>query len=295
MGKIRYLRWMDSPDRITPPDHRIGTDLLLIDADIIKKVERPDGPFMMDVTSCYIYSKGWSRIMINMKEYVAEAPCILILLSGQIFETVEASEDVEMKAIVMSKHFLKDMFASFNQQHLLLAHFSNNPVVNLPEGLDSIEKYYSMMLDLLSSKNICYKMESARHLTLSMFYSFGMARIHATAEKQPKRHHQEEVYSKFVKLLRRNYKEHRSLQFYADKLCITVKYLSQLVKTVSGHKATEVIDSFVITEAKALLSSTDMSISEIAMQLNFPSLSVFGKFFKRVSGYSPKDYRNRRF
>ena len=100
-----------------------------------------------------------------------------------------------------------------------------------------------------------------------------------------------EIYTQFVELVRQNYKQERTLNFYADQLCITPKYLSQVVMQVSGKGAVAFIEKHVITECKALLTSTTMTIQQIADAMNFPSQSVFGKYFKRVVGVSPKGYR----
>ena len=83
----------------------------------------------------------------------------------------------------------------------------------------------------------------------------------------------------------------RGMQFYADKLCLTPKYLSKIVKEASGRSGPEWIDDFVILEAKNLLRYSDESIKEIAYKLNFPSASVFNKFFKAKTGLGPSDYR----
>ena len=90
-----------------------------------------------------------------------------------------------------------------------------------------------------------------------------------------------------------NYKQSRDVAFYADRLCITSKHLSQVVKEVSGKSALDIIEEYVITECKALLLSTTMTIQQISDSLNFTTQSVFGKYFKRVTGISPSEYRNR--
>jgi len=88
-----------------------------------------------------------------------------------------------------------------------------------------------------------------------------------------------------------HYKEERSVSFYADKLCISSKYLSSLVKEVSDKNPVEWITQCVIFESKTLLKSTDMSIQQISDLLNFPNQSFFGKYFKRYCGMSPLQYK----
>ena len=81
--------------------------------------------------------------------------------------------------------------------------------------------------------------------------------------------------------------------FYADKLCISSKYLSQIIKNVSGFSAPDIIDKYVILEAQHLLRHTDLSVKEIADQLNFPNQSFFYKYFKSHTGCTPNSYRQK--
>ena len=91
---------------------------------------------------------------------------------------------------------------------------------------------------------------------------------------------QQEVCERFISLASDNFKEHRDIGFYADKLCITNKYLSALLKQETGMTALEWIERFVVLYAKGCLSSTTMTIQEISDDLDFPSQSVFGKYFQ---------------
>ena len=80
------------------------------------------------------------------------------------------------------------------------------------------------------------------------------------------------------------------MQFYAEKLCVTPKYLSMAVKEYSGRKPLDWISEYVIAEAKSLLYYSQIPAQEVAFRLNFPSQSAFGKFFKQKTGYSPRQY-----
>lgn len=96
----------------------------------------------------------------------------------------------------------------------------------------------------------------------------------------------------FVELVRKHYTEERQLQFYADKLCITPKYLMAVIKKDLGRNPKTIIDDALITIAKHQLKTTDLSVKQICDNLNFPNPSFFGKFFKRLVGVSPKEYRD---
>ncbi|MGM9735747.1 MAG: helix-turn-helix domain-containing protein [Candidatus Cryptobacteroides sp.] len=289
--KNDYLKWRERIDEITPSDHRIGSDILLMECASEEHIWTVSGAFKSDVSMCCIYSKGWAKMRINMREYVAKAPCLLVVMSGQVFEAIGHSEDIEAKVIVMSDKFTKSMFPNFGIAHPFYSSIFKNPVVPLKEGCKVFDQFFDMMLDLASSKSVEHKIEAARHLTLTMFFGYGFKAHDIPKNPDNGNHRQEIIYSRFIELVELHHKTEREVAFYADKLCITPKYLSQIVKDVTGRTALDCIEDYVVSEAKAMLSLTARSIQEISYELHFPSQSVFGKYFKRVTGLSPKQYR----
>ena len=87
------------------------------------------------------------------------------------------------------------------------------------------------------------------------------------------------------------YKQERSISFYAEKLCLTPKDLSSIIKQATGKLAGEWIDACVVLEAKMLLKCSEKSIQQIAEELNFANQSFFGKYFKHHTGMSPSKYK----
>ena len=100
------------------------------------------------------------------------------------------------------------------------------------------------------------------------------------------------IFDQFIKLVSEYHTKYRNVGFYANKLCLTPKYLSKLIKTASGRSAPEWIDAYVILEAKNLLKYSNDTIKQIVFKLNFPNQSVFYKFFKARTGMTPSEYRN---
>ena len=96
-----------------------------------------------------------------------------------------------------------------------------------------------------------------------------------------------------MQLLASNYMIEREVAWYAQTLSLTPKYLSEVVKTVSGRTVGQWISIMVVMEIKSLLRNTDMSVKQIAQQLNFTTQSFMGRYFKNLTGLSPLDYRKR--
>ena len=97
---------------------------------------------------------------------------------------------------------------------------------------------------------------------------------------------------RFAALVHEHCAQEREVSFYADKLCISTRYLSTIVRSVAHSSAKEFIDRSVMLEIKMMLQSTDLSVQEIAYRLRFPDQSYLGRFFKKHAGESPTEYRN---
>lgn len=291
--KISYLKWKERIEEITPGYKRIGTDLLLIDQPETRLDSLNDNePFKVDVTMSIIYECGTAVLKINMREYRLKAPCVLIVLAGQIYQPIYNSEDLKTKVIVISRSFSDTLFPSFGETQQLYMSVLKQPVIVTDNDQMVFTRYYELMSDLVKSPESDFKLEAARHLTLAMFYGYTHIK-HKLSEDDTRKNRKNELHSDFLNLLHKNYKREREMTFYAEKLFVTPKYLSQVIKDVTGHSAMKYIEDYVISESKALLSSTNMTIQQISDDMNFPSQSVFGKYFKRITGMSPKEYRNR--
>jgi len=103
--------------------------------------------------------------------------------------------------------------------------------------------------------------------------------------------HKENLYKKFLNLVRSNIRKEHSVTFYANQLCLTPQYISSVLKELSGMSANKWIDEMLLAEAKLLLFSTENNIQQIADKLHFPDQSSFGKFFKKMTGMSPSNYK----
>ena len=99
------------------------------------------------------------------------------------------------------------------------------------------------------------------------------------------------VFHQFLLSLFRHFRQEREVAFYAELQHLSPRYFSSIIKEKSGNNALQWIVQMVITEAKLLLETSDLSIKEISVQLNFPTQSFFGKYFKQYTGISPKEFR----
>ena len=273
--------------------YSIDNDLILLEKPMITSIFQY--PFKLDVTAIIICIKGTTEGSINLKPYVTNGSCFITILPGQIMEYKSISDDFSGLYIVMSQKFSDSLVPNAVDRLPLSLSIRDNPVIQLDnDSLEGMIHYFELLKRVIQVKEHPYRIETAKHLTLAFFYGAGV-HLHRVAENAENRKmtHRETVVEKFLNLVQTHFKEERGLEFYADKLCITSAYLSKIIKQTTNKPANDWIDDHVALEAKALLKSTSMTIDQISEVLNFPSQSFFGKYFKRVVGMSPREYKSK--
>jgi len=282
------FNWRSELENI--PVYSIDDDVILLDKPEISSTYQY--PFKMDVTVSIICIKGKAEGTVDLKPYTITDSCMFIILPGQIIEYKSMSEDFMGLFLVMSNKFTNSLIPNASERLPLFLYVRDNPVLPLnKETLDGMTLYFNMLKRIIREKDHPYRLEVARHLTLAFFYGASVD-FHKLVDNKKKTHN-EMLVEKFLHLVQAHYKEQRGLEFYADKLCITPKHLSKVIKATGGKSANDFIDEHVTLEAKALLKSTNMTIQQISDELNFPSQSFFGKYFKRVAGMSPREYKGK--
>ncbi len=240
------------------------------------------------VTVACICIAGEMQWEVNLRRIEAKAPGLLVLLPDRISVLKSISEDFQGKFILMTRQFTEEInlpenFATFMSVHSApYIHFGQ-------DALNGILQFSRMLSGVLRNKDEIFNRKAvAKHLTIAFFYALAPY-LHKVVTAGKSRN--EEVMDSFLQLVRKHYKQERSLGFYSNRLCMTSKYLSSVVKMVSGKTAGKWIDYYIVVEAKSLLKDTEKTIQQITDELNFPSQSFFGKYFKREVGVSPSQYR----
>ena len=266
----------------------IGNDLILLDKPVIKSAFTY--PFRVDVTAAIICIKGTTEGSINMKRYITDGPSLVIILPGDIMEYKSISEDFTGLIIVMSKQFTDSLVPDAHERlPLSLSVRENHAMPVNEETLKGMINYFDMLKRMAIEKDHPNRLEVARYLTLAFFYG-GNVDTHKLVNER-KKSHPEDLTDRFLNLVELNHREEREVDFYAEKLNVSMKHLAQIICATVGKTAGEVIEEYVTLQAKALLKSTNMTLEQISEELNFQSQAEFGKYFKRVTGMSPKEYK----
>lgn len=157
---------------------------------------------------------------------------------------------------------------------------------------DELTKY-SELLALNNSNNNVFAANERRLLLLSLTYRLCNIFHEISKDSDNASSRKLEIYMQLIQLIDQYYTCERGVRFYADRLCLSPKYLTSLVKSVSDNSVQELVFKAITKKAISLITTTDKSIKEIADYLNFPNASAFGTFFKKQVGMSPINYRQK--
>jgi AraC-like DNA-binding protein len=245
----------------------------------------------------------------NTSVLIVKSGCILIgrgsdrqeVFEGQTFIT---NGSIELLAVVAKCHSTRLKLICFDTDLLFSLNLSESLLLNLHSWfLDISNKYFisynenilevADLLETVLENNFGNPMNEEALLCafkVMIYETIGLLRtdyINVNSSRQLR------LYSDFYYMLRRNYRKEHMVSFYADKLFVTSRHLSMVIKNQSGKTASALIESFIVQDARGLLERNKLSIAQIADKLNFSDQVHFGKYFKRITGLSPKNFRNR--
>lgn len=248
-----------------------------------------DYPIKLDAFVISLCLYGELSIEINMIEHHISAGNLIITLPEDILQHNEVSEHVKGLFIIVSQHFIEEAFPQIEDVLPVFLHIQQYPCLNLSaQECVRIQSFYNFFLQHLE-ENSPYRDKIIRSILQSLiYYIAGVVNLDKTNNRRERK---EELFSHFIQLIIKNYKKNKKLDFYAEKLFISPKYLSDIIKKISGRSAHDWIDRYILLEAKILLRSSNKTITQIADELNFPNNSFFSKYFKKHCGMTPKEYR----
>lgn len=241
----------------------------------------------------YFCRKGWAHATIDLKDYEIVENTQVVLLPGTIIRINGCSSDFTASFF----GFPKEMFmeACMRFEPIFFRFIKEQPCYVLPqENTGAINGLIRATTAIYNDRENRFRNQIAKnHLQPFMldiydkwYRYFGKHKIEGGTR-------QDEIFKSFVSLVHEHCTSQREVSFYADKLCISTKYLTGICRAVTGDSAKKIIDDFAILEIKVLLQSTELTVQEIADRLHFPDQSYLGRYFKRHEGMSPKEYQNK--
>lgn len=238
----------------------------------------------------FICLGGEGDVIINENKYHLSRNTMCVAFPGTIIQAFDTGEGFESYTLAIDIDFLRELnIPSANSIHISMR--ENPCVVLTDEELQSIMEICKMMHRKDSRTQHPYHQQiNVLTLTLLCFELAGIYLRDIPVKRQPCTR-QDMIFRRFMTLLATDITTSREVRYYADKLCISPKYLTIVTRQMSSRSASDWITRSAILNAKAKLATTNLTVQQISDQLNFPNPSFFGQYFLRHTGMTPKEYR----
>ncbi|BFO64302.1 AraC family transcriptional regulator [Chryseobacterium sp. KCF3-3] len=247
----------------------------------------------MDYYALCVCTAGEIHIEIDRQKYKVDVHSFLIAAPSTIVKFGKTSNDFTMKLLFFDKNFLiKNISNPFIIEKMNLFSKGSYSIIKTTAKNSSQLQNLLDYLDKKSKKQGKFTEEIIRTIIFNLLLEAAeIIEQENSSNPDKKEEGKKDLYLKFSKLIRENITRERMVQFYADQLHVSNKYLIEIIKKASGKTPHEVIDEALLKEAYVMLGNPDMTISEIAFELQFNSASAFGRFFKKHTTLSPSEYR----
>ncbi len=276
------------------PDHAMLTDnvAMLMDGrkDKIDKVLPLQTPVLLEEARVGIIRKGEADYVVNLMPYKFKEGTVAFLNRGTIIQINQVSDDFEMAGMALSDYLLTASFTNRQDNPLLNDYPALFISVEYAE-MEVIEHLFQAAWQMMHQTD--YSRDSVGNIFGALLHYINHLNLRHKHLPQKPLSHSREVFNQFIGLINKHSHQERQLDFYSNLLCLSERYLGTLIKQESGMTAKEWIDKAVITDAQVLLKHTDKTIAEISNELNFANPSFFCKYFRRLMGFSPQEYRKK--
>lgn len=228
---------------------------------------------------------------LNMVPYAIKANDFVTVIPDSIIQIKRVTEDLKLYILLYSSRFVETI-TMLDTSLMIIQTVRERPVINISAEMADIFNDYCNLIKKICRNNLLPQTVG--------FYKNVLYTISYVLQEVYGQQQWEEVPvtrgKTIVRLFERHvfkfYKTERSVSFYAAKLGVTAQHLCNTVKQETGETVTDIINKYIILEAKAQIKTTNLSIRSIAYSLNFSNVSFFGKFFKKHVGLTPVQYRN---
>lgn len=261
--------------------------------------------FRFDGLTVLLVIKGSLRLSINSTPIQLETNSLTVVRTNDVIVVDRQNSDgADVYTLFLSSAFLRGINIDINiiQPSSLI---DSDPIMRFNRAQKKLLLHYLMLLHACALSNYgdsnrlgVISRSIGRNLVVAFLYQIAYIRekelmnVANELNLPLQRTRKLNYVHGFLRILSDNFRQERNVAFYADKLCISAKYLSMLVKDATGQSAANIIDRYVITEAKNMLRYSSDTIQQIAYKLNFPNQSAFGKYFKHMTGQSPTTFRS---
>lgn len=228
--------------------------------------------------------EGWVQLAVNSQHHTLQSNQVIITYPSQIVASVAMDQSAKLSLLYIPLEHIDSL--QLYPRHNTLRGLMNNATISLSDvELDEVMQLFKIVKNHRGDHDIQVATSLLRTILLIVLSKQNNSKPIKLKTRQ------EEIMSQFISCLKDDFYTDRSISSIANRMCITPKYLSAVVKSTMGINAQDLINHIVINESKRLLKTTFLNVSEISHKLNFKSPSTFVRFFRVHTGTTPAEYR----
>lgn len=250
--------------------------------------------FHMKGLGVIICHQGSFRFSLNQKSHTAKAGESLFIPEDGEFQVLQESENLEVQILIYQIEPIRDIMGNAVVTMYMYSRITpEEPCCVWTTGEENeIMKYMSLLDSALRAEDNSFNLYEQKLLLLALTYRIcSVYNRKLVNDGQEAGGRKKEVFIRLIQLIEKYYMQERGVEFYADKLCLSPKYLSAVSKSICGYTVQELVFKAIVRKSISLLKNTQKDIQEISNEFGFPNASYFGTFFKKQVGMSPQQYR----
>lgn len=289
-SNIRELN-MDGIDKYNISISYTDDDIIIIDD--LRDLPITDKPLRPNMNIIIMCMEGKIQLEINGKTFTVTKNEILVCSPNIILDNCMVSNNSEAKILCLTNKVIQESLHANVDIWNRAIYINRQNIIELKdEEIVLFQHYYGLIKAKMQQEGGVYKKAIMQSILQAALFEFCEKLTRETDNEETKVITQGNLlFKKFIDLLSSNRGKKRKVYYYAECLFVTPKYLSSVCKEISGKTAMEWIQEYMEEDIRYYLKSSNMSIKEIAEELDFPNLSFFGKYVRTHFGMSPKAYR----
>ena len=273
-------------------DLTAGKDICCLEGEVKAFPKILCKPFLMNYVGLIVCEKGYFCFDVDKKKFTARAGETVFLSEGNNFSIGELSDDLRVSILFYHIDPIREILGSSIVAMYLYTTLTPEPCYVWTSGEESdLARYIALLGRHRKSAQNPFDNHECKLLLLALTYRLCSIYRRRIIEEKNVAGHKIDTFIKLIRLIEKYYMQERGVAFYADKLCLSPKYLSALSKSVCGYTVQELVFRAIIRKSIFWLKNTNKSVQEISDDLNFPNASFFGTFFKKQTGLAPSYYR----
>lgn len=268
----------------------LSNELVLIHGDtrMFQLIIQQEPPFIINDYRFGIITRGEGYVNFNLQDRYVSAGTLVYLGPGTIINPIRISSDLEIFGVALSSQFPMP----FGQDQMPSAFIGEMRDFQLPVSeadMTTARQILESLWHLVHQSD--YHRPTATALVAALMHHYNQLYRQQVDQRMATRSREQTIFDRFLQLVNQHCNEHHQLAYYADRLCLTQRYLGTVVRQTSGATAKEWIDRALLTRIQIALRHTDKSAAQIADEFHFANPAFFAKFFRRLTGMTPKSYR----